>query len=285
MAVTETFQKGQALPFAGGRLVAAPYQFVTTGEENIRVTSVNALAGVRLKIQGLRLSERGENVPFSHDHIPQNDRSVATTEFSLGYGALLHLTVFAVGAAPLHGQTFVIVQVIRGSAAAAVVLGTLLQGYVTSTQALGWPGSPISSSIEGAGAVRNIVGTMPALGAEVNEVVPTGARWELQALILGLLPGVVFAQRVPQLHVTTATVVVFRVASPAGVDAPNALSVSWSHGLGTSTAVVGATVAQSLPLSMPLLAGTFIRTVTLNLDPTDQITFVHYTVREWLEVP
>src|ERR1700752_4932976 len=91
----ETFQKGLALPFAGGRLVAAPYQFVTTGEEYVRVVSANSLAGVRLKIQGLRLSAAGENIPFGHDHIPNSDRSVATTEHHLGFGALLHLTVFA----------------------------------------------------------------------------------------------------------------------------------------------------------------------------------------------
>src|SRR5213592_1900599 len=167
----------QPLASAGGRIIASPFQFYVTGEDHLRVISVNSLAGVRLKLQGRFIDTSGKLDAFSYDHIPTSDRTATTTMHQLGVGAVLNLTVFASTGAPVSGQTFVIVQLTRGLGAAAIVLGTLLQGYVTSAQHLGWPGSPIVTSTAGEPLIRKIVGTTPGAGNNINETVPTGARW------------------------------------------------------------------------------------------------------------
>src|SRR5204863_2582589 len=97
----------------------------------------------------------------SVDHVPNTDRSVKTSDHPLGVGQLLNLTVFASAGAPLIGQTYVKVQLIRGVGAAAIVLGTLLGGYVTAVHALGFPGSPIENSLTATPAIRYITGTNP----------------------------------------------------------------------------------------------------------------------------
>ena len=167
-----------ALPAAsaGGRVIASPFQFVTTGEDALRLVSVNARPGVRLKIQARRYNTAGGIDANAWDHIPNDDRTPRSDDYPIGVGALLNLTVFASSGTPLVGQTFVIVQLVRGVGAAAIVLGTMLQGYVTSTQGLGWPGSPITSSTDAEPCVRAIQGTQPAPGVEISETVPTGAR-------------------------------------------------------------------------------------------------------------
>jgi hypothetical protein len=114
--------------------------------------------------------------------------------------------------------------------------------------------------------------------------VPTGARWELLSFNVGFLPGAIVAPRTPILVGSTSACLVFEVAAPGGVDAPNNIRVSWQSGLGVSTPKVGVRLSQSLPVSIPMPAAGFFATLTDALQAADQYTFVHYTVREWLEV-
>lgn len=179
MAVSERVFPAVPFQIGGGRILPSPNQFYLTGEDFLRVVCSNSAAGVTLKIQLRTANALGDTVAHSEDHVPASDRSETREDYAIGSGSLLNVTVFARTGAPLIGQTFVIVQLVRGRGDNAVVLGTLLAGYVTECQALGFPGSPIQTSIEGGGYVRNIVGTDPAAGSEIVETVPAGARWEL----------------------------------------------------------------------------------------------------------
>jgi len=164
---------------ASGRNTPASYPFYTTGEDNLRVLSYNSAAGVRLKVNGRLIDAAGHASPDSWDHIPNTDRSVKSDDLPLSGTTLLNLTVFAAAGSPRIGQTFVIVQLIRGLGSAAIVLGTILSGYVTTQQALGFPGSSVTASTDGEPTPRQIVGATPAAGSDIVETVPTGARWEL----------------------------------------------------------------------------------------------------------
>lgn len=164
MAAIERAFVASPVSSAAGRVIASPFQFYTTGEDNLRIVSSNSLAGVSLRVEARFIDPAGTISAQSWDHVPNSDRTPRTTDYRLGVGALLNLTVYASSGAPRIGQTFVMVQLIRGDAPAAIVLGTMLQGYVTAVQHLAWPGSPIQSSIEGGGYPRAIVGTTPAAG-------------------------------------------------------------------------------------------------------------------------
>src|SRR4051794_22422027 len=199
MAQREQVFVGQPPIFGGSRLLPSPSQFFLTGEDRLRVVSANSLTGVSLKVQWRAATLAGDVVPSSQDHTPNSDRTVKRQDYELGSGSLLNVTVFASAGAPLSGQTFVIVQLVRGDGAAAIVLGTLLAGYVTAVQALGFPGSPIMPSVAGEPCVRAITGTTPAPSATSFETVPTGARWEVMQYQFLLSTGVAVANRTPQL--------------------------------------------------------------------------------------
>ena len=282
--MTERAYPAAALPAPGARGISSPPAFVTTGEDALRVISINALTGVRLKITARRLSDKGEILANAWDHTPNTNRTPATSDFPLSVGAIINLSIVATNATPLIGQTFVIAQVVRGTGAAAIVLGTLLAGYITSTQALGWPGSPIVSSLDGQGVVRLILGTTPAAGAEIIETVPSGARWELLRFCAALVTNAVAGNRTPIFRIITAADTSYRPASVHVQGPSKGWTWSWSGALNYQQDGVNGNTTQPTPLPLMMFAGEQIKTLTLGMAAGDQWSQVVYVVREWLEV-
>lgn len=282
MAREQVFPAAPALG-PGGRILAAPFQFLLTGDDRLRIVSFNSLTGVVVAIQGYRMDPAGEKHPLRQVHTPNTDRTVATDDFALGAGALLNLTVFAAAGAPLIGQTFVILQLVRGVGAAAVVLGTLLAGYVTARQPLGWPGSPIVSSLEGEPVIRVVTGTDPAAGAEVSETVPTGARWELLSVRYTLVTSAVAGARRSRLVLTTPGSAVFVSLLPATTQAASDnLPYLWAPNL-PSASIATTGLQQPLTQRAILPAGAMLGTSTQAVDAGDNYADVTFAVREWLE--
>jgi hypothetical protein len=269
---------------AGGKVITSPFQFYSSGEDNIRVTSLNSVAGVRLKIQGRFINNQQVISSLAHDHVPNSDRTPNTTEFALGVGAVLNLTVFANVGTPTIGQTFAIVQLVRGSGAAATVLGTLLQAYVTSTQHLAFPGSPVQSSLDGPGAVRMFSGTQPPAGVNFTEIVPIGARWQLLAIRSRLTTSGVGGVRVPILTIVNNATDQLYLPQYRGSPAAASDFYVWAAGTPAFTPVAVGYNVSPLPTDLPLSGTIAVTCTTQNLDPADQWFAPLFTVREWLEV-
>lgn len=284
MPIVEKALIAPPLSTAAERVIASPFQFITSGEDNLRVVSVNSLAGVRLKIQGRWRNDRGQIEAFSHDHVPNSDRTVAKNEYTLGIGAVLNVVVFANAGTPVVGQTFVIVQLIRGTGAAAVVLGTLLQGYVTSTQGLAWPGSPIQSSTDSEPYVRNLVGTDPAAGSEIIETVPNGARWELVSFNAFMSKNAVNGGPM-ELRKVVGADIFWQIVASHTQNAGTVINYNFAQGVNTVSAGPPGTGTSNhaLPLNTHFVAGDKIQTSLVN-NAGDNWSPPAYTVKEWLEV-
>lgn len=273
-----------AVPGAGGRIIATPFQFLSTGEDDLLIEAWNSASGVTVGVDG-RWIQQGRNIDaFAHRLICASDRTRTAIAVKLGVGYVLNLTVYAASGAPRVGQTFVRVSLIRGLGAAAIVLGTLLQGYVTARQGLGWPGSPIESSIEGGGYVRTISGTQPGAGADFSETVPTGARWELLRVYNFLVAAVggvnraVYLEPIGNANLTAATM---PAATQAAATTGN---YTWGQNLPTLADAANAFYQSSVPAVCILNAADSFRAATFNLAAGDQWNIPRYVVREWLEV-
>lgn len=274
-----------AAPFAGGgsRVLISPFQFTTSGEDNLRVVSANSASGVRIRIQGRWFDTKGNLQVLSEVHTPNTDRSVKTQNYPLGPGALTNLTVFAEAGTPLWGQTYVLVELIRGLTGGITVLGTLLGGYVTTTQALGWPGSPIVSSTDGEPAPRFITGTDPPAGFNFLETVPTGARWELLTFYGLFTSSAAAGNRETDFAYGNASSQQVIVV-PQGVVPPStSYQMSWAPGLVRAVGNVNFIQNIAIPHRAILIAADTIRSL-MALDVNDQWTQIRYFVREWLEV-
>jgi hypothetical protein len=276
----------QATPvsYGGGRVIASPFQFALTEDDNLQIVSANSVTGVALTIQGRRLSTAGKIEPFSFQHIPNTDRSTRSENFTLGAGSLLNLVIFVSSGAPRIGQTYVSARLIRGLSAATILLGGVLGGYVTAAQVLGYPGSPIKTSFEDGGVIRTLNGTDPAAGSEIHEVVPTGARWQLIALGATLACSGVGGVRRPTLVLAPGGAQVG--FCPSNYDAPAGLSTiyPWAVGMTFSARVGSVQQSAGLPTEPLLVAGSSIDTQTLGFDAGDNWNAPTMVVREWLEV-
>lgn len=262
--------------------LVGPSSFYLTGEDNLRVQSFNAASGVELAIRGRMLTPDGLIVPFELTHTPNTDRSVKSTLHQMGDGWLLNLYAVASAGAPVIGQTFIEVQIVRGLSGAVLELATLLQGVVSAAQRLAWPGSPIVSTIASPGNIRVVVGTNPAAGAEIAETVPTGARWRLLSFIAQLTCSAVVANRRPILVLDDGANATLQSDPPEAQVASQ--SHQWVAGAGTERLVATSNVRTwAMPALILLPAGHRIRTATTGLDPGDDWGTPRMVIEEWIE--
>lgn len=263
-------------------LVGGTTRYVA-GDEMLRLTVLNALANVRVRLAGRFLNLEGRIVSFAHDLLPTSDRVATTLTRSLGEGWLLDWSVVAIAAAPVIGQAYAIVSLVRGQTGAVVDLATLGAGYVTTTQRLASTDASVASSLDGAGALRSIAGTTPAAGVEVSETVPTNARWEILAFKAQLVTAVAVANRVPSLTLDDGATVYYRTSCGFLQTASSTFIWSWGPGVNALAPVANSQLQETLPVGLRLPAGHRINTVTGALQGADQWNAIQYLVREWIE--
>lgn len=267
----------------GRQLSPAPWQFRFTGEDALEIASYNAMTGVRVAVHGRMWNEDEGIRPFAFEHVPNTDRTRRLERFGLPFGYLLNAVIFASSGSPKIGQTFVSLHVIRGSGGARVLLATLLQGYISAEQELGFPGSPIANSLEGGGVIRSLSGTNPAPGVEISETCPAGARWQLLSIYSGLSTSATAGNRRPVLVIDPGPGANLILPSFGVLGPGSGGNVIWASGL-PHTAVVNATyLIGGLATETLILAGGRFYTSTENIAAGDDWSAPVYTVREWLE--
>ena len=275
---------GSPIPSAGGRVLVSPFQFLVDGNDNLRIEGWNTVASCQLTVSWRFAELDGIIRPYERTVTLTADRTKTTLNVPLGVGYLVNLAVYATAAAPRIGQTFVSIKLIRGLTAATMVLGWLVQGYVTAEQGLGWPGSPIGDSISGGGVQRAIAGTNPAAGAEFSETVPTGARWDLLYLNVELDTSSQAATREARLAFTQSSLTM-AIVNTAGSQAASLNRVyTWGQALPVNAGIIGTIFQGAIPSPSILLAGDRFRSTTNGLQTLDDWRTPIYVVREWLEV-
>lgn len=253
-----------------------------TGDDNLRITTIGALANAVLAIEGRLVTPEGVAIPIAERHVPSSAYATLTQILPMSEGILTHLQVRATSGAALRGHCFAVVEVVRGGGTNAQPLGTLLADYVTATGRLAWPGSPIASSTAGAGRVRSITGTDPAAGVELAETVPAGVRWRLLSLTANLVTSAVVATRVVRFLMDDGASMFFRTNGSAGQGASNAFQYSFASGASVP-GTPSVDILVPAPSALILSAGSRIRTSTQAIDPGDNWGPPQYLVEEWLE--
>lgn len=261
-----------------------------TGEDALRLEVLNAAAGVTVALTGrflaaARFPDEPPPVvqPFAHPLVPATTRTLTTRIETLGDGWLLDWAVVVTAGAPLYGQTFAMLSIVRGKPGGVQDASALGQGYVTARQRIGGLSPNFAASVDGPGAVRSVTGSTPAAGAEISETVPAGARWQLIAIAFNLVTAVAAGNRIVHLLLDDGANVYFR-------DSPNVLQAasltdnySFAAGESKLAAVSANAVMGNVPVENRLPAGHRIRTSTNVIQGADQFSAPQLLVREWLE--
>lgn len=259
-----------------------PNAFYVTGEDNLRIASLNSVAGVQVTISGRMLTLDGKLQPFSVPHVPNTDRTVRTQIHILGEGWIQNLSAVVTAGAPLYGQTWIRAEIVRGSTGAVEPLAVLLQGNVTAVQKIAFPGAQLYATQERPGAIRLVSGTDPNVGSEITETVPTGARWRVLGFRASLVTDATAANRAVTLLCVDVGGNVFEHRA-AAVQAASLTGNYSATAAGYGTTIASNTIMIPIAPNIVLLAGAQIKTFTSSLQVGDDWTAPKILVEEWLE--
>ena len=264
------------------RIQPPPYARYLTAEENLRVSSFSGLASVELSVRTRYMMPDGSIQTGADRHVPAASRANSSTDVLSPEAWLLGCEIQAVVGTPRIGQVFVVLDVIRGSGSSAIVVDTILQGYVTDTTRLGFPGSIVRTSIDGPGVIRSITGTNPAAGNEILETVPTNARWRLHAMNFTLTTSATVANREPVLQIDDG--VTAYVAIPSGNNQTASQVFKYTYARNAQRVLGATALAIVLPYpQIDMMGGHRFGTLTTGLQAGDDYSAPQYLVEEWIE--
>jgi len=287
----ERVEPSEALPrdvgFQAQGLAPTPAVYVSR-EDRLFVRAYNSVAGAEVEVRGRLLLPEGRMFAFTRKVAPPSDRSVYDIDFSFALpgdvnGAwLLNLLVVRSAGSFRRGQFFVQLSLFRGSGQSGFRHCVLASGYVAHDLVVNWPGTGINSPLEGPGILRSVLGTDPAPGADIMEVVPPGARWRLRTLYASLTTDATAPVRWGHFQVDDGANILFKL--PAGTS--QAASLIRSYNLAEyayQPPYAASTIFLSLPLGLVLSQGWRISTATDALAAGDNWTAPRMMVEEWIE--
>jgi hypothetical protein len=153
-------------------------------------------------------------------------------------------------------------------------------GFINAAGFNGWPGGPAKESTDGMGMLRSITGTVPAVGADINEVVPAQRRWVLLAIRAQLTASAAVANREVVWQIDDGANIFFKGITTLNQTAGQVIQYSGFNTAPTPAQVTGDTFLL-LPLPLALKNSFRIKTQTTNLQVGDQWTAPQYVVSEW----
>lgn len=262
---------------------AAVAPFFLTGEDGLRTIIYTAIA-VTVNLEGRFLDPCGKIVPFVYAYVPTaTDRSANTflTKFTKGW--ILNVGARVTSGTPEIGQTFVQVRVVRGQEATQINLGTIFQGYVTTSVDAAYPNSPIRPSVDGPGLMNSVQQAAPAAGAEVIMTVPARTRWRPLAFSTQLTASGVAGNRETALVIDDGANIVARIPSNVTVIANGVVRVSFFHAAPRGAGAQDGSAIAPLPMTM-LATGWRLRTLTTGILGGDQYSTSQLATEEWIEV-
>ena len=279
-------QIGVSSPLFGGdgRPLLEPGALFVDGNYALRLNAwANTNVTLALRSRFLRSSD-GELVDSGDQLTPPTDRSLATVDVSLTAGFPLNVQVFALSGPSLGALCVVQVQIVAGRGAAALPFATVLQGYITPTSSLSWPGSPLVGPLDGAGALLAIIVAPPAAGVESSLVIPTNARRLLLSCDITFTASGVAGNRNPSLAYDNGVGSFMRSPYGANIAAGGVVGFTWMAGFGSQVVSPSGRVGASLPDAAFLLTGYHVKTETIGLLAGDQWSGAQLSMREWIDV-
>lgn len=262
--------------------VQPPTPLYVQPEDSFQLTILNPVliyaSPLRLLMRWLRPD--GEIVSICKFLPPVLGQTVLT--FTLGEGFLLSATVTPPdNSIPEPGGTFAILTVQRDTPETRMLHMVLFSDYLCTSHYPTWPYGRQIFPQDGPGRLRSIVGTIPAAGAEISELVPFNTSWNLLSIMYSLTTSAVAGNRQTELSFDDGASTYCRMVPQQAMAASTLHTITWAADCASFYDGVryGTT---NLPVPCPLNGNFHIRTNTVNLDVADQYTAPTYLVREWI---
>lgn len=254
-----------------------PVEAYITADTRLNISYACAVAGLTVLVSARILLPDGTVINNSWSLVTTGDRSRNAASYQLAEGFLLSITA-AISSSTGNMRAYVWLRLQR----AGLQVQLLTAGYPTQGRILTWPNPVIDNETDGVGAIVSVTGTLPPAGAEISEVVPTNAMWELLSFHYSLMTSSAAATRTTSLLADDGTNV-FWQGTQSGSGQAASLTYQYTHFPG-ATQVAGQSVIDifASPFGLKLMPGFRLRSNTGLLQAGDQYSAPQYLVREWL---
>ena len=282
--MAEAFISGTRPPDAGfaTQLVQPPSALYVSPEEYIRLR-INTTVLPRLVDIAVRLLLADGTVQLiTHSFTTTGVNSYLYYNVPLAEGFLLSVQVSTSDTVVARGETYVSVELVRGTEAAPIWIDTLCAGYLTQNYGPVWPQGGVEIPASEWGMPRQFGSSDPAAGVEWSITVPFGSRWRIIAVQYNLVTDATVANRFPRLTATingSAQTVGFCTTAITASTAPTIVfGIPVQFSAGTNLVQAAALVP-----GLILPAGSILATVTQGLQAGDNATAATVLVEEWKE--
>jgi hypothetical protein len=253
------------------------------GEDNCRVVVFNEVAGVQVSVQIRVKTPAGEIIPFVQTFAPTSNRVASTFVFGLMEGAIISADAICSSGAPVAGQCYCFLQLVRGLTGAITRVLNFAQGYITANDSLFFPADTYLDSLSSVGFQRTVQQANPGAGADWTLTVPASVRWQLQTVFALLTTSAAAANRLPRLIIDDGVNIIWQSPAQVNETASLAWGNNWGAGAGSFAAADPNNVQQALPNDLFLLAGWRVRVLTANIQAGDQWSAISIAVRSWID--
>jgi hypothetical protein len=266
----------------GGRALAAPFQFLVSGEDNLRVKTWATVLGANLIVSGRMVDATGKLQVFNFSYALDSSGVGKTQVLGLAPGYVLSVSAEVDSTNVQRGQCFVKIDLVRGLSGALTTLGTLIQGYVASFVGRAYPGSLLEQPSDGNGHIRAVSGPAPAPGHDISFVPPIVGQFRLLSFRAFFQASAVAATRAVYLYLQDQ-------GGTTWFTAPAANTQSASQGFGYNF-TIGVTDLNTLAIgevgvpipSYRLVNGGTFNTLTGGLQAGDQWGAPTVIIEEWI---
>lgn len=154
--------------------------------DRLYVATYSSVASLVVMFSGYFRKMNGDIIEYAVTVNPTSDRAVTAATQHFGAGFLLSCVVSLTSGSANRGQCYVRAQIQRSAGTPAIKLHGVVGGYVTDDYSPSFPYGSTQGPLEGSGYLRHVTGTDPAVGGDVSELVPTGARWAVLSVAVNL---------------------------------------------------------------------------------------------------
>ena len=280
-----------ATPTRIGRSLVAPIQLQLTASDQLRINYKSSVSvGVfRLRIQYRIIAANGDLVS-GQELVPMTgDGQLHSVACQLREGYRLGLTL-SVDAGSKFGQVFVQAYVFALQGAGGVsgvavdqILAPLVQGFVSMTNLLTWPGSAGQEAGEAPWYDIDLSITTPAAGAEFILNASTTVDWRIVSITATFQSDAVVATRFPGLRfINRSAATAWHSARHPGVTATQKFVITWFPGATHVNSTVADNWVAECPQDLLIDTGTVLQSDTLFIDPGDQWSTITARAKERL---
>jgi hypothetical protein len=257
-----------------------------TPDDYIIITAYCSVANQTLYVSARFLQPDGYCLPMQQALALPSNGSAVTVQLRMNLGYLISVTlnIVSVGTTFQRGQIFVSGNLQRPSSVVPLSTVNLFNGYFLPLGQPGWPGPWFEPAVGGKGCMRVINGTLPSLGQNIVETVPTGRRWVLRSFAFHISCSATVATRTASFYVLAGTSAIAYV--PFSLNATASQTVLYMLNLGQGSEIQNTPILlDTVPVTLLDLLPTWtLNTYVNNLQANDQVSAPTYLVEEWFNL-